>query len=567
MRNRKHTQPNAFEDSNLEILEELGITDFHDNENIDKFDLGLLTEKNKDYLQFDVIAVIGSVGILFEATRVRADNTAKMKRFNTNCKDFATSTISLSKKIQLLTGVPSYKRNEFNKIKEWRFVYVSDQPELIEKNLDEKNIGRPSNFHILNKYHIRYLKFLCKNLGIYGKFELLNKLDIPFENAGLKGGTQPYPAIELVSKKISTKMPNVDLYVFSAPVFDLLNITRVDRYGSLENWIPETGTKSYQRLLHRDKISELHDFIRKNKEDSAYPNTITVVINETSSFKNNELELTQKYGCLDIIDGQHRLFAFAKSKLSENKLKKTELLLTAIKFKTTSKSEIKKWNARTFVEINSTQRKVATDLIYLLKYKVMKEKLPNGLATEAIIRLNTNTKYPLYSLLKTGPFSDNSEKGTNRIKIVSIANELLPLFTVTDTKIPSATKAESLISENVRQLNSFFTNVSNIFKEDWYDGPKNSLLFTTNYMTALCTLFIKCKKRRLSQKKIIDKINRLRRNLKEPLKNYNKNARTYDNMYGPNGEIFWKENLVFPRPSNLNLVKKLIVKKSGFRKL
>ncbi len=565
MRPHRHTKPNNFEDSILEILNDFRITAFHDNKNIDKYDLGLVTTKGRDFLQFDIIAVIGTIGILFEATRVKSENTSKMKQFNTNCKDFVSSTKSPSKKIRLFTGIPSSKRSEFNKIKKWRFIYVSDQSELIIKTLNERNIGNPSNFHILNKYHIRYLKFLCKNLGKYGKNELLNKFRISFKEAKLKGGTDSYPAVEVLSKKISSKIGHVDLYLFSAPVFDLLNITRVDRYGSLGNWIPETGTESYQRLLYRDKISELHEFIHKNKEDSSFPNTITVVINKPSKYKNKELELQQIYGCLDIIDGQHRLFAFANSGLNEEQLKNAEVLVTAIKFKTASKSEIKKWNARTFVEINSTQRKVSTDLIYLLRYKVMKENLPVGLATEAIKRMNSNNKYTVYSLFKTGPFSDRSEKGTARIKIVTIAKELTPLFTIGGNEIPNVTKAESTISNRVQQLDSFFEDFSNIFKEDWKDGPKNSLIFTTNYMATFCNVFIRCKKQKLSKTKISIKLKRLRANLGRPLKKHNPKAKKFDNMYGPKGEIFWEKNPLLPRPSNLSHVKKLILKNSGFR--
>jgi len=309
---RKHTNPNAFEDSVLDILHQFGLTAFHDHCNIDKYDLKLLGEKNKDFLEFDIIAVVGNIGLLFEVTRKKNGNSSKMKHFYNTCKEFLSSSLSLDKKIKLFTGIPSSKRREFYKIKEWRFVYLSDQTELINSTLNENKLGHRPNFHILNKYHYRYLKFLSKNLGEYGKHELLQKLNVSFKSAGLSGGRDNYKAVEVLSRRISSKLPYVDLYVFSAPVLDLLKITRIDRYGSLSNWIPETGEGSYQRLFYKDKFSELHEFIHKNKDASSFPNTITVVINGKCSFKNNELELLKEYGSLDIIDGQHRLFCICK---------------------------------------------------------------------------------------------------------------------------------------------------------------------------------------------------------------------------------------------------------------
>lgn len=510
------------------------------------------------------MAVIGSVGIIFEVTRDNDGHSSKMKHFYETCQEFVSSTLTLPKKIKLFTGIPNSKRREFHAIKDWRFVYVSDMPELITKNLNEKTLGNRSNFHILNKYHIHYLKFLANNLGEFGKYELLQKLNISSDDAQLSKGKDKFNAVEIISRRISSKIPDVDLYAFRSSVLDLLRMTRVDRYGSLSNWIPETGTNSYQRLFHKDKFSELHEFIHKNKGASTFPNTITVVINGDSNFKNNQLELAKQYGSLDIIDGQHRLFAFAKSGLNTKELDKAELLVTGIKFNDTNKSKINQWSARTFVEINSKQRSVPNDLIYLLKYGVMHENQPKDLATEALKRLNTSTRSYLYSLFKTNPFPEKSLKKIRQIKIVTIANVIAPLFS---KKNPNPTKSESekLLNEQIKEINIFFSDVKDIFKEDWEKNPKDSLIFTTNYFSGICEILVRSKKQKLTRQKTKIKLQKLKNNINSTLKKYNVNSNSFNDMIGPNGEIFWKENQHLPRPSNQSAIKSYILKNAGFR--
>lgn len=201
-------------------------------------------------------------------------------------------------------------------------------------------------------------------------------------------------------------MKVANLFLFGARVSDLLKISRVDRYGSLENWTPEAGNNSYQRILTKQKLLDIQEFIKIGKEKTSFPNTITAIFNQNPKFQNGKIELEIKPEALDIIDGQHRLFGFAKSDPKKINLEKTILAVTGIFFENATKKQIVKWNAQTFVEINQHQKKVPTDLIYLVKYSVMGERSPVALGTEALKILSTNSNSVLYKLIKIGQFSE-----------------------------------------------------------------------------------------------------------------------------------------------------------------
>jgi len=259
-------------------------------------------------------------------------------------------------------------------------------------------------------------------------------------------------------------------------------------------------------------------------------------------------------------------FAFAKSNLTDNQLAKTELLVTGIKFHGANQSQIKKWSARTFVEINSKQRPVPNELIYLLTYRVMKENQPKDLATEAIKTMNTSKSNSLYSLFKTNPFTEKSEKGTPKIRIVTIANTLKPLFSKQNQNISRGVAGKLLIKQ-VKEMEKYFSDIKHIFKQDWEDGPKNSLIFTTNYMSGLCDILVRSKKQKESREKTKKRLLRLKTNINSSLKKHNSRSRSFNDMKGPNGEILWRENQYLPRPSNQSAIKKFLLKKAGFRKV
>ena len=80
-------------------------------------------------------------------------------------------------------------------------------------------------------------------------------------------------------------------------------------------------------------------------------------------------------------------------------------------------------------------------------------------------------------------------------------------------------------------------------------------------------ILVRSKKQKLSRVKTKQKLRRLKTNIKSSLKNHNSRSNNFNDMKGPNEEIFWKENQYLPRPSNQSAIKKFLLKKAGFRKI
>ena len=97
----------------------------------------------------------------------------------------------------------------------------------LKMNADATSASRPLPYE--------YLKFLCDRLGEFGKYEFLKRLDISPQEAGEASTEVREKAINLAGRKISRGMRIVDLYAFSMQVSNLLKISRVVRYGSLES--------------------------------------------------------------------------------------------------------------------------------------------------------------------------------------------------------------------------------------------------------------------------------------------------------------------------------------------
>ncbi|MEM2857072.1 MAG: DGQHR domain-containing protein [Candidatus Nitrosocaldaceae archaeon] len=476
--------------------------------------------KNGNDLEFDIIGHIGDkYGLIIEVTEQKKDNKTKIEKFMTKCRAFLDilPKENLTDLFQNL-GIPTTRVNDFSNIVrngEWRFIYIGLGDEL----LSNKNLGqtRREQLYIFNKEHYNYLLFLKDRLGRYGRYELLHALNISLDMSYIIR----VHAIKYANRHISRNIGYVDLYVFLIPVKDLLKMARVARYGSLDSWIPEIGT-NYQRLLSPEKLKKIKEFLDKGKP--TFPNAITVVLNckyTENKIDNDivELQIPIQYSSIEVIDGQHRLFAFSQI---DNITEDDKLITVGLKFKTEKDEEIQQWSARTFVEINREQTKVPTELIYLIQYNSMGESTPEALAARILIELNNKKDGPLERVFHTRPFMTTNKVGGKPVRIVTIVKELKELFNPAYKEILANYK----INENKEYtdlekgkvlIERYFSLLKQIFKEDW--GSKDSLIFTTKYIAAFCRLFIEFKcKQRLDD----EEINRRLENLRDKLQSSNK---------------------------------------------
>lgn len=466
-------------------------------------------------LEFDIVGHINDkYGFIIEVTKQSAKNKDKITKFSEKCNYFLSQIKDNREKLTdylKCLGIPCEVVDDFDNIVrngKWKFIYIGLGDELLFN--EELKSLQDEQLYIFNKEHYNYLLFLKERLGKYGKYELFHALNISLDMSYIIR----VHAIKYANRHISRNIGHVDLYVFLIPVKDLLKMARVARYGSLDSWIPEIGT-NYQRLLSPEKLKKIKEFLDKGKP--TFPNAITVVLNckYTENESDNdivELQIPIQYSSIEVIDGQHRLFAFSQI---DNITEDDKLITVGLKFRTEKDEEIQQWSARTFVEINREQTKVPTELIYLIQYNSMGESTPEALAARILIELNKKRDGPLERVFHTRPFMTTNKVGGRSVRIVTIVNELKELFNPKYKDILIKNK----LSEQTTELEigkvlveRYFSLLKQTFDKDW--KSKDSLVFTSKYIAAFCRLLIEflCKEK-LSEDEIKCRLENLRTNL------------------------------------------------------
>lgn len=160
---------------------------------------------------------------------------------------------------------------------------------------------------------------------------------------------------------LKTNMEGTDVYVFLMPAKVLLNLAYVYR-------LKPGNTEAYQRMLDVTRLKEISKFVEegggfKNNLICSFDSAVKyeerpsgIVGDKEHSISFGTLNIPSTYGSMWVIDGQHRLFSYAKvSKERQNDL----VPVTAYK------SDIEQ-QAKDFVAINYKQKTVSADLLWSL---------------------------------------------------------------------------------------------------------------------------------------------------------------------------------------------------------
>ena len=214
---------------------------------------------------------------------------------------------------------------------------------------------------------------------------------------------------------LEVKQPMGTFYCASIPVKHLLEVCFSD---SMQADIDSSGLiklHGTQRVVKEDRLKQISEYI--NRTDSAFPNSIILAANYTESGNTLEdLENRDRWQIIQedqglfliiptqkklaaIIDGQHRLFAFAKADRSRLEME----LLCSIYLDLP-----KPYQAQIFAIINSTQRAVDKSLTYeLYGYNINDEDSsiwsPDKLSVFLTRKLNLDPESPLRSHIKIAP--------------------------------------------------------------------------------------------------------------------------------------------------------------------
>jgi DGQHR domain-containing protein len=203
---------------------------------------------------------------------------------------------------------------------------------------------------VLNGPALDYYGHIVKALGKWTKYAVFKDFEIEREE---EGGSVPRPAIMVRQPGIGN---NQEMYIFTLAPHQLLPISYVFR----RSFKPEFA---YQRMIRERRIEEIGRFLAGR---ALIPNAILIAFDDeiasevifTKSASNpleGILQIPKKYCSAWIVDGQHRLYGFTRTKFSEpppdspQPQEKFDLIVVGLK------NIGRESQAKSFIDINYNQ--------------------------------------------------------------------------------------------------------------------------------------------------------------------------------------------------------------------
>lgn len=227
----------------------------------------------------------------------------------------------------------------------------------------------------------RYFKSVADSIRRSARFEILDFLGIDLKKVGVNGailavaGANKYEGSILPEAHSHFKKGHkiVSFYADPSSLLRRAYVLRKDGWRESINL--------YQRMISRNKIESIRRYL-KNEKRVFVNNMIVTLPDDTKALDAdgntvdpktlNEvspitIQIPDRAGCVGIVDGQHRLYSYHETLIDDPEIailrKQQNLLVTGIVYpKNTSNSEKEKFEAKLFLEINSTQANAKSSL-------------------------------------------------------------------------------------------------------------------------------------------------------------------------------------------------------------
>lgn len=311
-------------------------------------------------------------------------------------------------------------------------------------NIDEVHQGNILGPIYMNYSAVRYFSAIVDAIKLSARDELLHFLGIEPQDVGSGGAI----ATSVSSSKFKgSVLPEahsnfadgykiVSFYASAAALLRTAYVLRKD------GW--QDNLNLYQRMIVKNKIETIRDYIKKEKR--VFINNIIVTLpSDVKPFDSSgntidtktltvaspvEIQLPARPNSVCIIDGQHRIFAYHQTSSDDSDIaslrSRQNLLVTGIIYPDTiTQSEKEKFKARLFLEINSTQTSPKPEL-----------KQAVGLIISPFAQESIATRV-LLGLAKKGPLSGFIQQNffdESKLKTASIVSYgLKPLVKTSGT--------------------------------------------------------------------------------------------------------------------------------------
>ncbi len=443
-----------------------------------------------DNIEFDYFVPCGTTCLIGEISgNAGTSNTKEAKnKFRKFCRHLELMRRSPDYFSSFMKfNIPDSVQHLFRGIKEIKGFFIAAEYEVYDVEFD-----KVSEVSVLYKSDWSTVETYARAIGQFSKPYLLQILGVLDEDPGehdlrLQGESHK---LMVTSNKFITKDAPIraDVFTFMASPYDLLSVSEVFRRELIPLVVSDDHSR-YQRPLDFNKLQQMRTLVAQ--QDFMFPNSILVALSPLCSYDHHEmvLRIPMSYGAVSVIDGQHRLFSYASVELNDILRKDARILVTAVKFQSEDENITLKWSAKTFIEINQSQKRISSAHINDIAYSVLQEDYPKALAANVILRLNLRSPV-LKGLFRSshttlGTYS-SATIITHLAKLTNIeivrqlqASKLSPqreslkigykeLFGI-DFSHPA--EPEVLIDQTVGSVSRYFSLVQKFFEHDW---PKNA---------------------------------------------------------------------------------------------
>jgi len=200
------------------------------------------------------------------------------------------------------------------------------------------------------------LRALYLTIGDRTRFYVLKELGLKIPFVAGRTKYLAFPAL-------ASKSREATLFSLLMPARDLLDISYVLRVESGQE-------RAYQRFLDKKRLVNIARYIEGGQ---TFKNNVVLALDGSSSFRPyraakrlhngqlGELRIPRRYASAWIIDGQHRVYGYART---DERLWEALLPVTALQTKNRAEE------ARIFIDINKNQKPVDPNLIWALLHRL-----------------------------------------------------------------------------------------------------------------------------------------------------------------------------------------------------
>lgn len=346
--------------------------------------------------QIDVVAIDEDVAFAIECK-----SSEKPRKFNDFSRD-------LAKHITLRDRFVRAIKDQFAEPSRKPSIFAMWTSNIVASDNDRAR-AKAERVPLLDESDLEYYEQLVGQVGPAARFQFLADL--------LEG--RPITGLEIRVPAIKTRMTGGAAYTFSVSPEYLLKIAFVSHRAKGK----ASDIDTYQRLLKKNRLKSIRQYIT---DGGIFPTNIVVNVadqrwlsfdrgkqeGESKSSTFGWLHIRPSYRVAWIIDGQHRLFAYANHPLAKKSL------VSVMAFVGLEPSE----QARLFVDINAQQKKVKQSLLQELYAELHWDAEEPDVRVQAILSkviqvMDTELTSPFHGrILK----ADDARTDTRCISLTSI---------------------------------------------------------------------------------------------------------------------------------------------------